>query len=184
MAVQEGAEHGAEAHESIGAIATEKQGVATAITAIVVFAIVFAVIAVKIWPAIAKGLDERASKIKQEIEAAELARKQAKDALEQYQKSLDQARAEAQKMLEATRAQQAQLAADLKAKADQELSLMRERAMKDIESAKRAAVAEIYKQGTELATLMASQILRRQVTAADQQQLLEESLNQLQSMKN
>lgn len=173
-----------QAHDKSGAIPSVKQGVATAVTAIVVFAIVFAVLATKVWPTIAKGLDERAAKIKEEIEAAELARRQAKDALEQYQRSLDQARAEAQKMLEATRAQQQQLAAELKAKADQELSQMRDRAMRDIEMARRAAVAEVYSEATGLATLMAGKILRRQVTQADQEQLLEESLNQLQSAKN
>jgi F-type H+-transporting ATPase subunit b len=71
--------------------------VATAITALVVFAVVFAVLATKVWPTITKGLDERANKITGEIEAAENARKQAKDALEQYQQSLKQARAEARR---------------------------------------------------------------------------------------
>ncbi|NBW89583.1 MAG: hypothetical protein EBR51_06680 [Gammaproteobacteria bacterium] len=54
-----------------------------------------------------------ATQIREEIESAEMARKQAKDALEQYQQSLAQARAEAQKMLETTKAQQTALAAEL-----------------------------------------------------------------------
>jgi F-type H+-transporting ATPase subunit b len=162
-------------------ISSMEEGIATGITAIVVFAIVFAVLAVKVWPTITKALDERAGKIKEEIESAELARKQAKDALEQYQKSLADARSEAQKMIEATRGQQAALAAELRAKSEIELNQMRERAMKDIESAKRAAVTEIFNHSTALATAMASKILRRTVNPGDTQQLVEESMAQLQT---
>jgi F-type H+-transporting ATPase subunit b len=163
---------------------TVKQGVATAVTALVVFAIVFAVLATKVWPVIVKALDERAAKIREEIEGAELARRQAKDALEQYQKSLADARAEAQKMLEATRAQQQAIAAELRAKADAELSAMRDRARKDIESAKRAAVAEIYGHAANLGTMIAGKVLQRNVSAGDTNVLVEESLRQLEAMKN
>jgi len=172
------------ADEAVGALPTPMQGMVTGIVALIVFAIVFAVLAVKVWPTITKALDERAAKITEEIEAAEMARRQAKDALEQYQKSLEQARAEAQKMLEATRAQQQQLASELKAKADAELSQMRDRAMRDIDQARRAAVSEIYADASNLATMMAGKILRRQMTQDDHSQLLNESLTQLQTLKN
>ena len=122
---------------------------------------------------------ESENKIREEIESAEMARQQAKDALEQYQMSLAQARAEAAKMLETTRTQQAQLAADLKAKADVELSQMRERALRDIEGARRAAVAEIYAHAGSLANDIAGKILRRNVNADDTNRLVEESLAQL-----
>jgi F-type H+-transporting ATPase subunit b len=173
-------EHPAEKAEAMGGV---KEGVATAITALVVFALVFAVIATKIWPAIARGLDQRADKIREEIEAAEMARRQAKDALEQYQKSLADARSEAQKMIESTKAQQSALAAELRAKSEIELNQLRERAMKDIDTAKRAAVSEIYSQYTSMGTLIAGKILRRNISAEDNQRLVEESLQQLQTSK-
>ncbi len=174
-------EAGADKH---GPIATTKQGVATAVTALVVFALVFGVLAVKVWPVITRALDERADKIKSEIAAAEQARREAREALDQYNKSLAQARAEAQQMLEQTKAQQLELAAALKAKADQELNAMRERAAKDIESAKRAAIGEIYGEATTLATTLASKILRREIRPDDQRELVEESLRQLQAANN
>lgn len=172
--------HGAE--DKQGAIANVSQGVASAVTALAVFAVVFAVLATKVWPTITKGLDERARKIREEIEAAENARKQAKDALEQYQQSLNQARAEAQKMIEQARVQQMALAAELKAKADAELGHMRERAMRDIEAAKRAAITEMYTQQSNLATAVAAKILRRELNAGDQDGLVQESLRELSSL--
>ena len=178
-------EHAAGAHgETQGAIATMKQGLYTGITALVVFMIVFTVLAVKVWPAITKGLDERARKIKDEIESAEMARKQAKDALEQYQSSLAQARVEAQKEIDKARAQATAIAAELKAKADAELGQMREKAMRDIENARRAAVAEIYVESANLAAIMAGKILKREVNAGDRQRLVEESVRQLEGARN
>lgn len=179
MAVE--GEHGGDVQ---GPIATTKQGVATAITALVVFALVFAILAVKVWPAITAGLDERADKIKAEIEAAENARKQAKDALAQYEANLAQARTEAAKLIEQTKAQQSQLAAELRAKSEIELSAMRERAVKEIQQAKQAAVAELYTDATNLATMVAGKILKREINAQDQQRLVEESLGQLQGLRN
>src|SRR5438128_430465 len=87
---QEHSAHGLPAEE-VSAIPSVEQGLVTGLTALIVFGIVFAVLAVKVWPAISKGLDERANKIRGEIAAAEAARKQAKEALEQYERSLAQA---------------------------------------------------------------------------------------------
>ena len=167
-----------------GAIASVKEGVVTGITAVIVFAIVAAVLRAKVWPMITKGLDERADKIKGEIEAAAAARKQAAEALESYQQNLAEARAEAQKMLEDTRSQQQALAAELKAKADAELNDMRDKARRDIEAAKRAALNEIYANAADTATMLAGKILAREVSAADHQRLVEESLAELQSASN
>ncbi|MCC6230428.1 MAG: F0F1 ATP synthase subunit B [Phycisphaerales bacterium] len=173
-----------EGENKAGVLPTIEQGVVPMIVAFLVFAVVFAVLATKVWPTITKGLDERARKITEEIEAAENARKQAKDALEQYQQSLNQARAEAQKMIEQARTQQVALAAELKAKADVELGQMRERAMRDIEAAKRAAITEMYTQQSNLATAVASKILRRELNPGDQAALVQESLRELTSAHN
>lgn len=174
-----------EAEEDLqDAIATTKQGVFTAVTALVVFGIVFAVLATKVWPVIVRGLDDRADKIRAEIEAAEQARREAKEALEQYQKSLAQANAEAKKMLDDTKAQQQALAADLRAKADVELGQMRDRARRDIDAAKRTAINEIYTTSANLAADMAGKILQREWSAADQQRMVEASLRELQTKAN
>ncbi|HYE63498.1 MAG TPA: F0F1 ATP synthase subunit B [Phycisphaerales bacterium] len=164
-----------------GVVPKLQEGIVPMLVAIGVFIVVLAIASKLVWPKILGGLRDRENKIREEIEAAEMARTQAKDALEQYQQSLAQARAEAQKMIETTKAQQATLAAELRAKADAELSAMRDRAMRDIEAAKRAAVSEIYNLGTTVAIDAASKILRRNVNSNDTQRLVEESLQQLQT---
>ncbi len=173
----------ADGHEPVGVMPTVKQGLVVATASIVVFLIVFVVLAATVWPKIVKGLNDREAKIRDEIEAAERARQQARDALEQYQKNLAEARAEAQRMLEQTKASQQALAAELKAKADAELTQLKDRARRDIEAAKRAALKEIYDAASDLATSAAAKILRREVQPADSRRLIEESLDELQTAK-
>lgn len=149
-----------------GVIPSLEQAKAPAITALVVFLLVFGICSVAVWPAVLKGLRDREHKIRSEIAAAEQARKDAKEALEQYQNALANARAEAQREIEAARAQATAVAADLKAKADAELSVLRDQARNEIEAAKRAALAQVESNANTMAAGMASKILRRNVNAA------------------
>lgn len=182
MAAPEAAGHAADAHghETVGAIPTVKQGAATAITALVVFALTSAFLMAFVWPKISKGLEDRERKIKDAIEEAELARDQAKAALNEYEKNLAQARAEAQRMLDEAKTQQQAIAAELRARSEAELNQMREKAKRDIESAKAAAVIELNGYSAALATDMARKILKRDINAGDQQRLIQESLSELQ----
>lgn len=179
-----GHDHAHDLHEKAGVVPTISQGIVPMIVSLVVFAAVLAILSAKVWPKVVQGLKDRENKIREEIESAEMARQQAKDALEQYQQSLSQARAEAQKMIESARQQQAVLSAQLRAQADAELAALRDRARKDIEAAKRAAVAELYNEATSLATLVASKVLKRQVTQTDTNALVEESVKQLTALRN
>lgn len=168
--------HAADEHGVIGSIS---QGLVSGITAILVFVIVLAILSKMVWPKIQAGLDEREKKIRDEIESAEEARKQAKDALDSYEKSLAEARTEAQQMLDSAKADQQKLTAELRAKAEVDLGAMKEKAQREIESAKRAAVAEIYNEAATLATSIASKILAREVSTEDQQRLVDEAVAEL-----
>lgn len=174
-------DHSAHDHEKVGAMPSVKQGWATGVTALVVFALTAAFLGSVVWPKINKGLQDREDKIRNSIEEAELAQEQAKAALAQYERNLAQARAEAQKMLDDAKSQQQAIAAELKSKSEAELAMMREKARRDIDLAKRAAVAEIQEHATELATRIAGKILQREISPQDQHRLMSESLAELQS---
>lgn len=161
------------------AIATPHEGVSTAVTALVVFALVFAVLSTKVWPMISSGLNERADKIKGEIEAAEAARTQAKAALEQYEKSLADARVEAQKEIDKARASAQAIGAELKARNEVEIQAMKAKAIAEIEAAKRQALSEIYGEAATLSTTVAGKILGREINAGDQRRLVDDALLEL-----
>ena len=150
-----------------------------AVTAFVVFGIVFVVLAKFVWPTVSKGLDERNAKIVGEIKAAEEARAAAKAAQAEFEKSLANAREEAANMIKQARADAQRVADELKAKNDQELAEKVARANADIEAARKAAVADMQAQASVLATEIAGKILRRQVNDQDNQRLVQESLKEL-----
>lgn len=169
--------HAHAAHiEKAGVLPTAAQGIIPGIVSLVVFAVVLALLSIMVWPKISGALDERANKIKSEIDAAEAARMTAKAALEEYQASLAQARAEAQKLIADAKAQQQVQFAEMKAKSDAELSAMKSKAVAEIDAAKKAALAEVYSQAGALATSVAGKILQREVNSADQGRFVNEAL--------
>jgi len=151
-----------------GLIPTFDQGFVSAITALVVFAVVLAVLSLLVWPKISSGLADRENKIRESIEAAESAQAQAKAQLEQYNKALADARAEAQRMLESARQQQMASAAEMKTKA-----------VADIEAAKKQAISDVYSASVSLATQIAGKVLQREVNGADASRFAQEAIAQL-----
>lgn len=174
---------GAAAH-SPSPIPLLNEGLMTSVAAVVIFLICAVVLGTKVWPKISAGLKDREDKIRNEIEAAEMAQQQAKAALEQYEKNLAQARAEAQAMLDRAKTEQQAIAAELRAKSEAELNQMREKAKRDIESAKASAVIELNEYAASMATEMARNILRREINPGDQSRLISESLAELQASRN
>ena len=149
------------------------------ITGIVVFLIAMTVLWIFVWPKITKGLDDRNDKILSEIKSAEDAREQAKSALADYERELSRAREESSQMIADARTQAKQLADELRAKNEKELADRMARANSDIDAAKSAAVADMHAQAATLATMIAGKILQREISPADQQQLVDESLAEL-----
>lgn len=168
-------------HAGGGVIPSPKAGIPMAIAAMVIFVIVLLLLQKTAWPKILGGLADREAKLREGIEASKRLKAEADQLREEYESKLAEARAEAQSMLAETKAQQQAFAAELRQKAEQDLTQMKERARRDIEAAKRAAVGEIYSEAADLATMVAGKILKREVSAGDQQRLVDESLAQLQA---
>jgi len=148
---------------------------------ILVFGIAFFVLAKTAWPKILTGLEDREEKIRADIFAAEEAKERANEAMAEYEKSLAQARAEANEMIEKTRAEQSRMAATLRTEAEAELNELRDDARRNIEAAKRAALAELYTEAANLSTAVAQRILEREVNVDDQRRLVEEAVSEFTS---
>lgn len=149
------------------------------VTALVVFAIAFAVLAIFVWPKITKALDEREQKIRAEIESAEAAQEQAKAALGEYQRSLANARDEANQMIAKAKADAKAVAEELRNRNQVEMVEMKQRATREIESAKLAAINQIHTEASNLAVSIASKILEREITPKDQKRMIDDSLGEL-----
>lgn len=150
-----------------------------AITAMVVFLLAFGFLYVKVWPPIVKGLEERDRKIRREIANAEQAREKADAALAEYEKELASARKEANDLIAQARADAKAVAKELRDRNEAELGEMKQRATRDLETAKRAAITELHAEAASLAAEIAARILKREISAEDQQRLVDESLGEL-----
>jgi F-type H+-transporting ATPase subunit b len=151
------------------------------LTGIVVFLVAFVILGIYVWPKITKGLDDRNEKILSEIKSAEDARAQAKSALANYEQELARAREESSQMINEARTEAKRVGKELRDKNEQDLVERMARATAEIETAKSAAVADLHAQVATLASMMAGKILKREINASDQQQLVEESLAELSS---
>jgi F-type H+-transporting ATPase subunit b len=153
------------------------------VTAIVVFGVAFWVLKSQVWPKITKGLDERETKILDEIAAAEEAREQAKAALSEYEESLATARKEASEMIAKAKSDAKAAGEELRRRNETELAELKQRAGREIEAAKHAAISELHAEASSLAAEIAGKILRREISADDQQYLVDESLQQLDQLQ-
>lgn len=149
------------------------------IWAAVVFLIFAGILGFVVWPKILGALQAREQKLEGDLVGAETARKQADAALAEYKAKIAEAQQEARKVVDDAKKAAERAAALIKSETESEIAKLRDRASAEIVAAKEQAVIEIHSQTAELATLVAGKILQREINAADQQRLVQESLAEL-----
>ncbi|MDB5325189.1 MAG: hypothetical protein JWM57_758 [Phycisphaerales bacterium] len=158
------------------------EGLMTALVTLIVFVALVIVLKAKAWGPIAKGLGDREAKIRSDIKAAEDARAAADASMKKYQAELAKAGDEVRAILDKATADAQAVATRIKMQAQQEAEEAKERAVKDIDASRKAAVAEIHEHAATLSTSIAEKILRRNLNADDQRELVRQSLEQLGSV--
>src|SRR5688572_19809125 len=174
--------HGGGGDQKLSPIPTPRQAIAPAVTTLLVFALLLAVLGKYAWGPIATGLKNREEKIRRDIADAEAARKRAEETLAQYNTQLATAEQQVRDILAKGQRDAEQMATNMKMQAQKEAEDAKERATRDIEAARKNAVADIYAQAADLSTSIAEKILRRNLNANDQRELVESSLQQFQSV--
>ncbi len=150
----------------------------TLVTTVIVFLIFFGVAGVLVWPKILAGLDERDQKIRGEIERAEAARAEAADALRGQEDALRAARVEANEMIAKARADAEASARDMRTRAEDELRALRAQAHREIDTARESAIKDISAHAAEISTAIAGKILSREISADDQRDLIDRTLQE------
>lgn len=149
------------------------------IWAVVLFLIFASILGFVVWPKVLGALQAREQKLEGDLVGAETARKEAEAALTEYKTKIAEAQKEAQAVVEEARKSAELAAAKIKADTESEIAKMKERAEAEIAAAKDQALGEVYAQTAELSTQIAGRILKREINASDQQQLVSESLAEL-----
>jgi len=153
----------------------------SAITNIAIFIGVFVILSKLVWPVILEGLKARESKIRSDLEGADLANKEAKALLIGYQTKLDEASAQVQAMLAEARKDSEASGQRIIDEAKAEAERQRVRAIADIETAKKVAIADLAGQTSDLAMQVARKVVGRELSATDHGDLIRQSLDRLPS---
>jgi F-type H+-transporting ATPase subunit b len=143
---------------------------------IVSFAILFFILYKYAFPAVLSILEERERRIKDSLDQAERHRSEAERTLREYEAKLASVSKEAETMLAAARERAQRLMEENEQRMTAEAERIKGDAMREIDQERRRAVQEIRTQTTELALLVAEQVLQRSMTDADHRRLADEAL--------
>jgi len=151
----------------------------TASMTIGVFVVLLIILRAVAWKPILTGLKSRENSIRESIEAAATARADVARTTKELEAKITEAQQQATQQITQARTDAQRVADTIKKQAETEANGLRDRAVKDIESAKQQALAEINAHAAEIGTAIARKILQRQVNVEDQNRLVDESLGQL-----
>ncbi|MGV3486745.1 MAG: ATP synthase F0 subunit B, partial [Planctomycetaceae bacterium] len=126
-------------------------------------------------------LKARESKIRSDLEAADLANREARALLAGYQAKLNEASATVQTMLAEARKDSEVTGQRIIEESKAEAERQRVRALADIETAKKVAISELAGQTSDLAMQVARKVVGRELRADDHADLIRQSLDRLPS---
>ncbi|MGA3067836.1 MAG: F0F1 ATP synthase subunit B [Tepidisphaeraceae bacterium] len=147
-----------------------------------IFLVVVIILYRSAWKNVLAGLKAREERIRKDISDAEATRAKAEQTLAQYNAQLATAEQKVRDLITQAGVDAEKIATNIRMKAQQEAEEAKERATKEIDAAKRTALTEIYQQTAELATSVAEKIIRRNLNANDQRDLVNQSLQEMQSV--
>lgn len=145
------------------------------------FIVFFVLFGKKLWGVIAAMLDDRAVKIRAELDEAAKLRADAEAMLKDAQARRDSATAEAKQLLDGAKAEAARLAQAAAAEAEAGARRREQMAMDRIAAAEKAAVDEVRNTAAEVATVAARQVISDGLSPEADGRLVDHAIAQLPS---
>ncbi len=145
------------------------------------FLLVLVVLGKFAWQPILGALQKREDFIRDSLQQAKTDREEAQTLLKQYADKIEAARAEATAIVEEGRRDGGVVKVKIEEDARVEAKAMIERAKREIGLATDTAVKELYTLSANLATGVASRIISKELSAADHERLISESIAELSS---
>jgi len=146
---------------------------------VVIFTLVVVVLGKFAWGPILEGLQARETFIRDSLSEAKADREAAGETLESYQAKLAEARGEATAIVDEGRRDAEEVRQRIEANAKDEAGKIVARARREIDLAKEAAVAEIFTLASQLSTEVAAKVIRKELTAADHERLIQEATDKI-----
>ena len=146
---------------------------------LIAFVLFFIIFGRKLWSALAKMLDDRASKVRAELEEAARLRREAEAMLRDAEARRAEALREAQALIEGAKTEAGRVAAAAAAEAEASARRREQMAMDRIAAAEKAAVDEVRLTAVEVATAAARQVIAEGLSADADSRLIDHAITQL-----
>ncbi len=147
---------------------------------IITFLILLFLLSKFAWKPLLGMLKKREDTIRQSLEDAEKARDELAKLQEKSEQLIAEARSEAQNIVAAGKAAGERLKADTLENARQQADGLIKNAEKQIQAETEKAIAEIKKEVVDLSLEVAGKLIRKNLTRADNQALIDETINTIQ----
>ncbi len=148
---------------------------------ILVFVVLLTLLKKFAWGPLLAALEERQEGIRKSLDDAAQARKELEQVQSDAEAILVKARAEADSILSETRSDAAKVRDDLRQQAQNEAQSIVQNAERQIQLETDRAVLQIREEAVELSLSIASKLIRRNLTKEDNQALIDEALQQVET---
>ncbi|MCH8820452.1 MAG: F0F1 ATP synthase subunit B [Acidobacteria bacterium] len=135
------------------------------------------------WKPLLAALDRRHEMIKDSLDDARKAQQELERLQQESKQIISGARVEAQSILAKTRSEAEKLKGEMRQKAKEEADSIVRNAEKRIQVETEKAISEIRGEVVELSLLVASKLMEKNLSKEDNQSLIEESLQQIESYR-
>jgi len=135
------------------------------------------------WGPLLKALEERRAAIEKSVEDAKKATAALQQMQEESARHLALARAEAAGIVTRSRADSDRFREEMRQKAHEESAAIVKNAQKEIQLETQRAMAQIRTEAVDLSLAIASKLLRRNVSATDNETLIKEALGQFKQVQ-
>jgi F-type H+-transporting ATPase subunit b len=145
----------------------------------VLFLLTLGILAWKVFPFIAGGLEERQRKIQESIDQARRSRDEAQALLDDQNQTLEAARREAQDLIEKSRATAESLKKDILAEAKEQQGAMLADARRDLDMEREQLREDLRREAVEISLSVAERLIRTRLDADENRRLVEEYVSEL-----
>ena len=164
--------------EEAGGISAILPDMAEFIPMLVIFILLWIVLAKFGWPKFEAMLDKREQTIKDSLEKSEAARIESERVLEEYKRQLEDAKSQAASIVADAKRTGEAVKADLTEKAQTEAAGMIEKARAAIETEKKAAIAELQGSVADASIAVASRLIGEDLNDDEHRKIIERYVNE------
>lgn len=143
------------------------------LTQLVSFLILFFILTKLLYGPISRALDDRTNRIRESLEAADLARQDAASSAERVEQEIAAARTQGQQLIADARDAAGRLRVSEEERVRADLESLRERAAQDVRRERDAAIEEIRAEFANLAVDAAEQVIGRSLDAQAHREIIE-----------